>query len=285
MSRTALDYSLLSALRGLGARWRHIPLLRNPLDILTALLVMALVTRMLIVCLSYPIAGYANNYDFLRQSSCVGLWEDYGKKEKTSSNPDRPVDTLINDADIRPGLCMQSSDNIFPWLVGALADKGAHVELRAVGIAKLLATLAVVILVLAQPISSALRLALAAAATLIFGDFAITLYLNTLYLDMSLFISMFASIALTIVAYCRTRAPRWGFAALFLISLAWFAFARQQYSPFEVVVGLVAVLALVLRWRAWRLAGFLGAGAILIQASYLMTMANMSEHTRPCGRI
>jgi hypothetical protein len=63
---------------------------------------------MFTVCLSQPILAYANNYDFVRQSSCVGIWEDYGGKDKTQSNPLGPVNRLSYIGDRQPQVCLQS---------------------------------------------------------------------------------------------------------------------------------------------------------------------------------
>ena len=260
--------------RGAGTSWARL------MNAVSALLVVLTAARMFIVCLSTPIAGYANNYDFLRQSSCMGVWQVYDDRPKTSPHPDRPVNALVYDGDRRHGLCMHSSDNLFPWLVGHLSGRGVHFGLRRVGVLKALTAVAVMVALLAQPVSAALRLSLAFVATLILSDFSSLLYLNTLYLDWSLLVFIVASVGLAVGAYCRTTRPGPFYLAFFLFCLAWFAFARQQYWPFSIVIGGTAVLALLLRWRDWRSVFAVSVAIIMIQCAYLNVQLHISEHTR-----
>jgi hypothetical protein len=250
------------------------------MNLASVALVILTAARMFLLCLSHPIAGYANNYDFLRQSSCVGVWQVYEDREKTAPHPDRPVNALVHDGDRRSGLCMQSSDNLFPWAAGRLSGKNAHFGLRRVGVLKAIVALAAMIGLLLQPISSSLRLSLAVVATLIYGDFSLMLFLNTLYLDWSLLIFIVASIGLAVAAFCRRTVPGPISLAFFIGSLAWFCFARQQYWPFSIVIGLTAALAVLLRWRDWRRALVLCVATIAIQLAYVDVQLHMSEHTQ-----
>ena len=66
-----------------------------------------------------PMLGYANNYDFIRQSSCIGIWQSYPNqpnKPKTTNNPKAPVNALIFDDQKLSHVCLNSTDNIFPWI-------------------------------------------------------------------------------------------------------------------------------------------------------------------------
>ena len=250
------------------------------MNMASVVLVIVTAARMFLLCLAHPIAGYANNYDFLRQSSCMGVWQVYEDREKTSPHPDRPINALVYDGDRRSGLCMVSSDNLFPWMAGHLSKKAAHFGLTRVGVLKAAVALAVMIGVLAQPISSSLRLSLAVVTTLIYSDFSLMLFLNTLYLDWSLLIFIVASIGLAVAAYCRRTRPDAAFLIFFILSLAWFCFARQQYWPFSIVIGMTAALAVFLRWRDWRRALVLCVGTLLIQVAYLDVQLHISEHTQ-----
>ena len=68
--------------------------LLNGIDGIVIILFFITVIKMLVVVFSNPILGYANNHDFLRQSSCVGLWQNYQNKPKISANPERPINKL-----------------------------------------------------------------------------------------------------------------------------------------------------------------------------------------------
>ncbi len=250
------------------------------MNMASVVLVIVTAVRMFVFCLSHPIAGYANDYDFLRQSSCMGVWQVYNDRGKADAHPGSPVDALVFDGDRRSGLCLHSSDNLFPWLAAHLSGKGAHFALRRVGALKVLTAVALFVGVIAQPMSPALRLALATFAALVYGDFAVMLFFNTLYLEGSFLIFVVAGTSLTILAYSRSRHPRLGFILFFLGSIAWLCFARQQYWPFGAMVGWTGAAGFLLRWRDGR-AALLVAGAIVaIQGGYAAVQMKPSQHTQ-----
>lgn len=251
---------------------------------LCTFLVLATICRMMLVCVSYPIAAYANNYDFVRQSSCVGVWEDYPAQEKTLNHPEAPVNTLRYDRDIRPSVCLPSADNLFPWAVAHFAGPGGKIELREIGFLKATAATLFLLVLMSQLQLPALRLALAASAYCVIGDFALDLYFNTLYLESSVIIPMFMAIGLTIAAYCRRTEPRPVLTLSLLIALSWLGFARQQYSVFAAAIGLVAAAVMLLRWRSWRHATLLAVAAILIQFGCYKMLNPMNEHSRQADK-
>jgi hypothetical protein len=49
------------------------------------------VLRLPLVVLHAPMPGYANQYDMLRSSACVGLWPDVAPAERVLATPQAPL--------------------------------------------------------------------------------------------------------------------------------------------------------------------------------------------------
>lgn len=233
---------------------------RASLNIASAVLFIATLIRLTLAVGALPIAGYANNYDFLRQSGCVGVWEHYPNGQaKELPSPRQPVDALDYDGQRRPDLCLPSSDNLFPWAVAHFHHKHATLTLHQIGWLKAGVAAALMLAVLLQPVPEAFRFGCAIAGFLMLGDFTYLLFFNSLYLDASLIMFAFASISLTCSVFCRMTRPGWSFILFLVAAIAWFVFARGQYAAFALLLGPLAAFGL---YRCWR--DRIGAAAVLV---------------------
>jgi hypothetical protein len=245
---------ILAAPAGATARIAH--------GVVSVLLLVTLL-RMAVACLTIPVFGYANNLDFFRQSSCVGVWEDFTGRPRISASLDRPRDALVFDGTRIPAFCENASDNLFPWLIARLHHKHGTGSVREVGGAKVLAAAAVMLILLLQPMGNAVRIGLAAALLLIFGDIAILGFFNTLYLDASAIMSATASAACVVVMTALRRAPSWGFCVFSAVVLLWLGTSKPQFLVLACVLGVCVALPVWLIWRLPVRAALLVAAGIL----------------------
>ena len=240
--------------------------------------------KVLSICTAIPIVAYANNYDFVRQSSCVGVWQDYGRQDKTFSHPAFPINSLVFDGNKRPDVCLFSSDNLFPWVVSRLHGVRSHLQLSEIGTLK-----AVVALIMMLPIvflveGAAARLALSMWMFLVFGDFAVDCYFNTLYLEGSVVVFLVVAISSAFVMLTQRRPPGYGQLAFQLCALLWLALASRQYSFFSVMIGVFCAAGIALAWQRWRWVALMVAGSAMIFASSSYIRSSMNEHTRQIDR-
>jgi hypothetical protein len=205
--------------------------------------------RMAIVCFTSPMFGYANNFDFYRQSACVGVWVDYKDRPRYSLDKDRPMDGLVFDGQRYAGSCLHASDNLFPWLVARLHHKHDRFSVRQVGAARAVVVSLFMILILAQPMMVGAHLALALCYLLVFGDLSIMGYLNTLYVDASGIAASTLAASMIVAMGASRRAPSWGFCALSAVLLGWLGATKPQYLPLSCVFGVLLALPV---WRHWR---------------------------------
>jgi hypothetical protein len=212
-------------------------------------LVLLAALKIFAVFFSTPIMGYANNYDFIRQSGCVGLWQAYKDKPKTSSNPEAPVNALaLGQKD--PAFCIKSIDNVFPSLAAAFHSDGDTVDFREISIWKAALLFSCLWMLLANLNSGIWKLAVASVFFLVFGDIANLLYANTLYLEFSVLVGCFFSLWSAALYLCGRSKPRASFSALSVLALLWLGFSKQQYMPLASVLALIISAALMFRWRA-----------------------------------
>jgi len=249
---------------------------KNALNHLTILLVLIASVKMIGTVFSDPIVGYANNFDFRRQSSCVGLWQDYPGRPNSAANPKQVLNALIYDGHTDPTSCIRSTDNLFPYLATLFHQLGDRVDFRAVSLWKAVFIVALTTLLLSQIDVPSIRAALGFAFLLVFGDFANLSYFNTLYLEFSVLAGGFLSLCAGVWLSSSLSRPSPLMIALSVGSVVWLGLAKQQYMPLAVTLSLLFALIVFVRWRGWGSAAlfFVVAGALPIAFGAL----NRSDH-------
>lgn len=198
-----------------------------------------------------PIMGYANNYDFLRQSSCIGIWQSIQDKPKTSEHLEGPVNSLIYDGSKDQNLCMNSIDNAFPWIAKSFHKIGDKIDFREISLWKTIILLLGFSLLIHIATEKYKKLAISLIFFLVFGDITNLLYINTLYLEFSVITSSFFALFFTILLILSTskNIPLFVLAS---ISIVWLGLAKQQYMPLAVLLGLICTINLIKNWKEKR---------------------------------
>lgn len=213
---------------------------RRLLNLVTVMLVLLALLKVVYVTFTTPLLGYANNYDFLRQSSCIGLWQDYQDPTitKISSHPSAPVDRLIYDGDRQPILCMQSVDNLFAALAVAHHDLGDRLTFSELGRWKVALLLLGLLAMLTWVREAKIRLAVALAFFLVFTDLVNLLYINTLYMEFSVILASFFALLLGIYLIAAAGRNQTAVLGMFFFWVIWLGLSKQQYMPFAVLLAL-----------------------------------------------
>lgn len=227
---------------------------RNAFDfacVMCVWLVAFTLVKVLITSFSSPIYGYGNNWDFVRQSSCIGLWQSYPDKDKTTANPKAPVNSLKYDGEKQLRLCVRSADNVFPMLALLIHEKGDHVDFREIAFWKVTSLIFVLILLLHFFKTSKQSLTVGLTFFLVFSDLVNLAYINTLYTEFSVLVAGFCSM-LVIVKYCTTKGkPSNYFFCFSVFCIIWLGFSKQQYMPLALFLGALLSILLLWRWRGW----------------------------------
>lgn len=224
------------------------PGIKRGMSLATMCLVVLGFVRILVVTLNSPIVGYANNYDFVRQEACLGLWQRYANRDKKAPHSEAPVNDLILDRDIQPDLCFASVDNIFAGTVAALHATGDQVDFRGIAIARTVFLLAAVALLLALIKEPWLRTALALVFFLVFGDIAYMSYFNTLYAEFSVVLGTFLAIGLMTTLWQADKTPHIRIFAAAMGALIWLGLTKPQYSPLASLFSLCCAALVFYRW-------------------------------------
>lgn len=199
-----------------------------------------------------PLMGYANNYDFVRQSSCIGIWQSYPDKPSTSANPEAPINSLIFDGHKSRKVCMKSSDNIFPWITAKLHKVGDKIDFREISLWKISFAVVLFSLLLSKTTDQAYRLAISLAFFLVFGDMTNLLYANTLYLEFSVIAGTFFVLFSTTLLI-STKSKNTTLIASTIVSLFWLGFSKQQYMPLAIFFGIICAMTMLLKYGDRRL--------------------------------
>jgi len=153
------------------------------------LLILAAI-KLIFITASTPMFGYANNYDFIRQSSCLGLWVYVDGKQSRSASPWAP--SAIYDGAIDPSLCQRSIDTLMVSGLLKFHEVGDQVSLKEIGLCRALILVLLSILYFFCHLSLIQKLFASLLFFLMFFDISNLLYFNTLYLETSVLISIFS---------------------------------------------------------------------------------------------
>jgi hypothetical protein len=223
---------------------------RNMCNATAGVLVGLTMLRLCLIVFAAPIIAFGNNFDFIREESCVGLWQHYADRDKAQAHPQGPVAQLIFDGDRRPDTCVRSIDNLFPYMVTHTHRKHSAIDFRAVGFWKSSVAAALLLLMLVQPIKPALRVGLAAFGFLVIGDINTLSYFNTFYAESSMLLGAYGCLAMAACLLARRSIPHWLDVGAVLAVLALLGLSKQQYGLLAALIGGACAWIILIRWRA-----------------------------------
>ncbi|MBB6577455.1 signal transduction histidine kinase [Comamonas odontotermitis] len=190
-----------------------------------------------------PLLGYPNNFDFLRTSSCVGIWNfDERSEFFHSPAPDRVVATLVYNSERLWQFCNPSTEALYLSSLKLWHKLGDHFPLQQLGYAKLAVVLAAFSWLLFAISSMRLRLFLTICFVLLLGDLSVLMYFHSLYpVFTCLFFSLFLAVALLACRFNAFTHHRSGW--LLMAGLTFLlGFSNQQYLFLGVVMAALFVL-------------------------------------------
>ena len=220
---------------------------RSVFNLCSMILILLTAAKMAWVVGGTPLIGYGNNYDFLKQSACTGLWTD-NPAGKIVPSPQRPLPNLILDAELIPAHCLHSTDNMFSYGIARWHHVGERIDLREVGVSKAVFVLSAFLALLALVSSPALRFCLSLAFFLTFSDLALLAYFNTLYFEVAGIVGCFLVIAFAIILATAVKRPSYLASAYGVAALLLLAFAKQQYTPLAAVFSLIYAAIILQKW-------------------------------------
>jgi hypothetical protein len=196
------------------------------------LLVLGGLLRAFLLVSHEPLAGYANQYDMIRTSACIGYYADLPAQARYQASPAAPL-VRYRHADGPRDACYGSSEVLLAAIAGVISRASnsdpESMSLRTVGLVKL-AFLALAVLAV-----SALLHRHAAAAIyhglivfFVVTDPVVTLWMNTLYTEFAALVGLY--LALTAFTGHALDHPRWPATALLATGLACIAFSREQFA-------------------------------------------------------
>jgi hypothetical protein len=225
-----------------GARWPWL---------LIAVLLLLGISRFLAFSTHAPVLGYPNNFDFLRTSGCVGIWNFDAQSEAFHSPaPDRVVAQLHYNDERLWQFCNPTAETLYLSALKLWHSVGDTFPIQHLAYAKLAILLLAYAALMWALRSMRLRVFLSACFVLLWWDMSTLLYFQSLYpVFSSLFFSLFVVIALLA---CRLNAfARSPWASLLLAVLTFMlGFSNQQY--FYLAIALTT-LFLVFNGKSYRL--------------------------------
>jgi hypothetical protein len=198
-----------------------------------------------------PLIAYSNNFDFVRQASCVGVWPVSIGIEKGGA-ASYPANNLVVDRDVRSELCSASIDNIFPYIAARGVRTGGGLDFRAIGAWKLVF---VFTLLLGTVWAFDRRSERSVAVLLwiaVFSDLAVLLYFNTLYNELSVVLGLVVTGVCAAFTFVR-RELSMRMALVWGAGLALLGLSKVQYALLAPCIAALAVVACAKATRASKL--------------------------------
>lgn len=211
--------------------------------LLIAIFVLLGLTRFYAFSTHASLLGYPNNFDFVRTSGCVGIWNFDDRSEFFHSPaPDRVAATLTYNDERVWQFCNPTTESLYLSTLKLWHRVGDSFPLQQLGYAKLAIVLAVFSWLLFAITSMQLRLFLAFSFVLLLWDLSSLMYFHSLYpVFTSLFFSLFFAVSLMACrfdAFTHTRSS-----GLLVAGMAFMlGFSNQQYMFLGIVLAALFVL-------------------------------------------
>ena len=214
------------------------------LSFLGTLLVLVAIARMAAFVAHDPLLGFANQYDMIRTSACVGLYPDLPADKRDEATPEAPLERYKLGAR-NAQECRWGSEALLAALVvakqrisGNTAD--AFNALRQLGVLEVgltaLAMLALAIAFWPYPLAAFLHGVTLAA---VFCDPAVTLWFQTLYTEYPVLVGTYVVIAALVAALLREALPGW-LTVMAALGMVLAAGAKLQFFALPFVLLVVA---------------------------------------------
>lgn len=247
---------------------------------------MRLLSVLLLLCILFigwitlfdPVLAYANNADFIRQSSCVGLWHQHTGVLKTSAHPFYPSPALIYDADVQLEHCVFSADNLFAHIVAFLHQPDTVVAYWQYAGVKLL--IFGVFFLLAIYLVRDTRLCAFLLFVLVFSNWSMLAYVNTMYVEFSVICAMLVVFILGTQWVVGSKPHDYKILILLALSISWLGLSKLQWSIFSSLLCLIVALISFCRFREWQSAlVFLSLAVVLPLLFSMLNVAHLGPET------
>lgn len=182
--------------------------------------------------------GYANNYDFVRHSSCIGLWSYIPNHPKTAGHAFSPSSQLLYDGDILKDSCINSSDNVSSYILSHFLSVGDITNIIKLSSIKIFFLLSLALLAISLSKS---KIVPSVILFSILTEWIYLAYANTLYAEFSV-ISAFTLIIIctyNLLHEKRNKYPTLQITIL-IISIIWLGLSKQQWSYLTLLILCVA---------------------------------------------
>lgn len=228
-----------------------------------------------------PLLAYANNYDQVRYTACLQVYQVNPGAPVGQQTPDAPLEHWQHDPTVHSS-CYWTSDVLFIAVARALSQGeralggDGVVSIRWIGSLRLLVAalaLAWVVRGLTRAGRGDVAAGLAAVWALVFCDPALTLYANGFYADFSGFTGLLLCTALLLLAWVRPLSH--AESGLLFASTLLLVMAKIQYAP--VALGAALALAIAAVWRPLLRRGL----AVLLVAATLGFAVQVVNAVRP----
>ena len=204
--------------------------------------------KLLLITTTSPIFGYANNFDFHRQSSCVGLWLDVDK-DRHSPRATPIIPNLINDGYINLNGCQLSIDTLIPQFFSLTTPLNGMVEIKNIGLIRVLILLSLTLLLLFRcNLNENQKLIAALFFGLIFCNLTNLLYFNTLYLESAVLIFLYLS-GSSIIFYSSIAKINLKLFTFVLLNIYFLGLTKEQYLPLAIIFSLSLLFILLARGK------------------------------------
>ncbi|WP_263143227.1 hypothetical protein [Pseudomonas sp. RIT-PI-AD] len=184
--------------------------------------------KMCWVVLGEPVYGYANSYDYVRQSACFGLWQFVEGVPKYAGSYLSTSARLLYDGETLPATCLFSSDNLFPWFASAWHSPGDFLSWAWIAVPKV-ALLGMLAVLLLARMPAVLRFWSALLFALVFGDMAYLGYVNTLYTDFSVISAGVLAVLAMVSRFAQPGRRDLPTQVILLLALVWLGLSKLQY--------------------------------------------------------
>lgn len=230
-----------------------------------------------------PLIGWQNNWDFIRLSSCNGIWQAADGQALRTAWP-VPTSQFLYNEETAVNFCQPSSDLLFTNILKIFVNPGTYIDISALGFIRLLFLFVALAALFFLSRQRNFKLTIVISTFLTICSYPYIAYLNSMYADSTALSFAFLSVLCLLLFLTEPHSRKTSLIWLMFLTIG-LGLSKVQYLPMAISILVITVLAAVYFKSKFSLFVALTTMIMLLTLSNMTTTArNMTDATNTANR-
>lgn len=230
-----------------------------------------------------PLIGWQNNWDFIRLSSCSGIWQSADGQALRTAWP-VPTSQFLYNEETAVNFCQPSSDLLFTNILKIFVNPGTYIDISALGFIRLLFLFVALAALFFLSRERNFKLTIVISTFLTICSYPYVAYLNSMYADSTALSFALLSVLCLLLFLTEPHSRKTSLIWLMFLTIG-LGLSKVQYLPLAISILVITVLFAAVFKSKFSIFVSLTSIIMLLTLSNMTTTArNMTDATNTANR-